>query len=401
MVFQQPAREQVKENVLTTSDNELRFIRLGNRAFPLLLTLNLFLPVISMAQAQQPAVEALRNKVYEVSATIETQPMPNADDSADDPAVWINSARPSASTVIGTDKKGGLAVYDLKGRQLQYLHDGNINNVDIRYNFLLDGRRVALVTAGNRTDNTIAIYRVNPSTRMLENVAARKVITLEVYGSCMYRSRSTGKFYYFVNSKAGHVEQWELFGNRQGRVDARKVRTLAVGSQTEGCVADDETGRFYIGEENVGIWKYGAEPNAGSGRVSVARTSPAGPLASNVEGLTLTYGKNGAGYLIASSQGNSTFVVYRRGGKNQFVKTFRVVDGKGIDGVSETDGIDATTAYLGAAFPYGVFITQDGHNDGNQNFKLVPLQAIIGVRERKLSVAKRIPGSEIKQALKH
>lgn len=381
---------------MPTSNNRLRHMRQAIGAFALLLALNLSVLVITTANAQQPTVVALRNKVYEVSATIETQPMPNADDAADDPAIWLNRSRPAASTIIGTDKKGGLAVYDLRGRQIQYLPDGKMNNVDIRYNFPLGGRRVALVTAGNRTDNSIAIYRVNPATRMLENVAARKITTLETYGSCMYRSRATGKFYYFVNSKAGKVEQWELSGNREGRVEAQSVRSFAVGSQTEGCVADDESARFYIGEENVGIWKYGAEPNAGTARTQVAKTSPEGPLVSNVEGLTLTYGKNGAGCLIASSQGSSTYVVYRRDGKNQFVKSFRIVDAAGIDGVSETDGIDATTVNLGPAFPYGVFITQDGHNDGNQNFKLVPLQSIIGSRGPKRSVVKRSRQSAIR-----
>src|SRR5262249_13638526 len=48
-----------------------------------------------------------------------------------------------------------------------------------------------------------------------------------------------------------------------------------------------------------------------------------------------------------------------------------------IDAVSGTDGIDATSASLGPAFPQGMFIAQDGENDGcNQNFKFVPWHAI-------------------------
>ncbi|PYK99620.1 MAG: hypothetical protein DME19_08030 [Verrucomicrobia bacterium] len=31
-----------------------------------------------------------------------------------------------------------------------------------------------------------------------------------------------------------------------------------------GCVADDELGLFYVAEEAAGIWKFGAEPDAGS-----------------------------------------------------------------------------------------------------------------------------------------
>ncbi len=259
--------------------------------------------LVSARQTKPPTPDP----VLEVSATVETQPVPNAEDAADDPAIWVHPSNPAASTIIGTDKGGGLAVYDLAGKQIQYLPDGKMNNVDIRSGFPLGGKPVALVTAGNRTDNSIAIYRVNESTRLLENVAARKITTLEVYGSCMYHSSVTGKFYYFVNGKTGAVEQWELFDDGKGKVDARRVRNLKVDSQPEGCVADDQLGHFYIGEENVGIWKYGAEPTSGATRTAIDKTGAGGHLTSNVEGLCIAYGTTGDGYLIASSQGNNTY----------------------------------------------------------------------------------------------
>jgi 3-phytase len=302
--------------------------------------------------------------------------MPHEGDAADDPAIWVHPSDPARSTIIGTDKLGGLAVYDLAGAQIQYLPDGNMNNVDLRAGFVLGGRNVALVTAGDRSGNRIAIYRIDPATRQLENVAARPITTLEVYGSCMYHSPRTGKLYYFVNSKAGAVEQWELFDDGSGRVDGRRVRTFAVGSQTEGCVADDELGRFYIAEEAVGIWRYGAEPGDGDARTQVDRAGQGGHLTSNVEGLALVYGADGAGYLVASSQGSSSYALYQRGG-NAYAGSFAIGAGNGIDAVSDTVGIDATAANLGPAFPQGVFVAQDGSNDGdNQNFKLVPWQAI-------------------------
>jgi 3-phytase len=315
-----------------------------------------------------------------VNATIETAPVPSDGDAADDPAIWVNPKDPTLSTIIGSNKRGGLAVYDLGGKQLQYLSDGLMNNVDLRAGFALAGQEVTLVAAGNRADNSIAIYRVNPSTRMLENVAARQIITIPAYGSCMYRSQKTGKFYYIVTSKSGDVEQWEL-SDSAGKVDARSVRRFKVGTQLEGCVADDELGHLYIGEEAVGIWKYGAEPDAGESRVQVDKAGPGGHLVADVEGLTIAHDKNGTGYLIASSQGNNTYVIYRREKDNAYVKTFSITAGNGIDAVEDTDGIDVTMAKLGAAFPEGVFVAQDGLNDqGNQNFKLVPLHLILRAR---------------------
>jgi 3-phytase len=312
-----------------------------------------------------------------VMATVETDPVPNGGDAADDPAIWVNPNDPAQSVIIGTDKRGGLAVYELSGKQIQYLPDGQMDNVDLRDGFKLGGQTVAIVTASNRKDNSIAIYKINPQSRTLENVAARKIKHgLTVYGMCMYRSVKTGKIYYFGTSKSGEVEQWELFESN-GKVDAKKARNFKLGSVVEGCVADDELGHFYVAEEAVGIWKFGAEPETGSEHTQVAKVGD-GHLFADVEGLAIAYGKDGAGYLIASSQGNHSYVVYRRESNNEFVKKFRVSAGEGVDGCEETDGIDVTTANLGPSFPHGVFVVQDGFNDkGNQNFKLVPLQTIV------------------------
>ena len=316
--------------------------------------------------------------VLEVAATIETEPVRTQGDSADDATLWVDPNDPSQSLVIGTNKQRGLAIYDLNGKEVQFLPDGRLNNVDHRDEFPLGGVKISLVTASNRSNNSVAIYRVNPETRRLENVAARSIATVEAYGSCMYHSQATGKFYYIVTNKRGEVEQLELFDNGNGRVDARRARLFKVGSQLEGCVADDELDQLYIGEEAVGIWKYPAAPDADVKPVKVDGVLPAGNLKADVEGLTIAYEKDGRGYLIASSQGNNTYVVYRREGNNAYVKTFRIVAGNGIDGVSETDGIHVIAQPLGPKFPHGVFIAQDGVDDkGTQNFKLIPWQSIV------------------------
>ena len=320
-----------------------------------------------------------------VLAAYETEPVPTSGDAADDPAIWVNSADPSKSTIIGTDKRRGLAVYDLTGRQLQFLPDGQLNNVDIRYEFPLGGQRVALVTAGNRLDNSIAIYKVNPKTRLLENVAARRVTTLEAYGSCMYQSAKTGKSYYFVDSVWGDVEQWELFDNGAGKVDARKVRSFSATAQTvsaealmEGCVADDYYGYLYVGLEDSGIRKFGADPDAGSSFTVVDTTGQGGHLSpDDVEGLTLYRRDDGSGYLVASNQGRNNFVIYQRKGNNEYIGTFKIAEGTGIDEVTHADGIAVTSRPLGSRFSDGMFVAQDHENDGrNQNFKLVPWEWI-------------------------
>ena len=245
----------------------------------------------------------------------------------------------------------------------------------------------AIVASANRADDSIAVYAVDQSSRLLRNVAAaRLLVDFDVYGSCLYRSQVTGQLYVFLTSKSGEVEQWRLFEVVPGHVGVRKVRHFDVGSQVEACVADDERGYVYIGEEAVGIWRYAAEPTGSMVRHMVDSTGDNGFLTADVEGLTLSYGPEGAGYLIASSQGSDEFVVYRRDGGNEYVATFQIVEGNGIDRVTHADGIDVMVANLGPRFPHGVFVTQDQRNDGeHQNFKLVPWQdidALIRARHR-------------------
>jgi 3-phytase len=315
----------------------------------------------------------------DVVAVAETTPVPHSDDAADDPAIWVDPTDPSHSAVIGTDKDGGLAVYDLEGRQLQYVPDGQLNNVDLRGGFSLGGADVTLVTAGDRGDNSIAVYKLDPATRRLENVAARSFEPdLTIYGSCMYKSRVNGKTYFIATSETGDIEQWELFDAGDGKVDGRQARSLHPKSgKSEGCVADDDLGRLYVSEEERGIWRYGAEPDAGEQRTQVDATGE-GRLVADVEGLAIAKGEGEAGWLIASSQGDSSYAVYARNGDNEFVRRFRIGAANGIDAVEETDGIEVTTADLGGRFAGGLFVAQDGRNPGaNQNFKLVPWDSIV------------------------
>lgn len=317
-----------------------------------------------------------------VLATAETTPVADADDAADDPAIWVDPTDPARSVVIGTNKKQGLYVYDLAGKILQFLPDGRMNNVDLRDGFLLGGRRVALVTASDRTHKSIAIYALDPATRRLTEVAAGLQATnlSDPYGLCMYRSRKTGETYVFINDPTGLVRQWRLAATPEGKVRAEVVRSFAFNSQVEGCVADDHAGALYVAEEDVALWKLGAEPGAGDRRTLVAAVRDNPALKDDLEGVGLFAQPRGRGYLVVSSQGNNTYAVFDRSGANRYRGSFAVAPNTaaGIDGVSETDGLDVTSASL-PGYPGGLFVTQDGYNvspPANQNFKFVPWRAI-------------------------
>ena len=182
-----------------------------------------------------------------VVAVVETDPVPNGDDAADDPAIWVDRDDPSRSTVIGTDKDGGLGVYDLTGKELQYLPDGEMNNVDLRDGFMLDGVSVTIVTAGNRSDNTIAIYTVNAETRRLSKPrpAASHRSSRRTARACTEARRrassTTSSRARTAGRAVGAVRRRRAWSTKTGAQPARRSEQL------EGCVADDQLGRLYVG----------------------------------------------------------------------------------------------------------------------------------------------------------
>jgi 3-phytase len=330
----------------------------------------------------QPAPPATPGKLALVKPTMETQPVKGGGDAADDPAIFVHPTDPARSVIVATDKKAGLYVYDLAGKPLQFLPDGKMNNVDLRGGFKLGGKATTLVAASDRTHKSIALYTLDPDTRMLTNVADGVQATglSDPYGLCMYKGRK-GATYVFISDPDGGVRQWKLVATQAGKVRAEKVRDLKFDTQTEGCVADDEAGALYVAEEDVALWKLGAEPTAGQAKTAVVRIKDNPALKDDLEGVGLYAQPGGKGYLVVSSQGNNSYALFRRQGDNAYVGSFAAVaDGAaGIDGISETDGLDVTSASLGAGLENGAFVAQDGRNVSppeNQNFKLVPWSAI-------------------------
>jgi 3-phytase len=346
----------------------------ARRAFLLIAAI---LPAIVVSGCEIPNLTVAR-----VSATLETDPVPGTGDAADDAAIWVHPDDPARSVVIGTDKAdGGLAIYDLTGRQIQYLDTDKLNNIDLRNGFALQGKSTALLIATSRSEDTMEAFRIEPATRRLSEVpASQNGAGFAVLGTCMYRSPSSGKFYVFITErKGGRVEQWEVQEGGAG-ITFSRVRALDVGGESEGCVADDEKRLLYIAEQDRAIWRYGAEPDSGNDRVRLGSVGWFGRLSPDIEGLAIYKTPEGGGYLIASSQGDDTFHLYDRG-SGAHVGAFRITEGV-VDSVSETDGIEVASVPLGPAFPNGLFVAQDGYNeepDGRkerQNFKFVRWEAI-------------------------
>ena len=316
-----------------------------------------------------------------VTAALETDRVAGSGDAADDPAVW--AAPDSAdSLILGTDKTAGLYAFNLDGSIHQRLEVGRLNNVDVRQGFFVDGREMALAAASDRTNIAVAFFLIDPGTREITPAPGGivPVDLVDPYGFCLYRSPIDGALYAFVNGKeTSDVIQLHVTW-QDGAIAATPVRRFTVGSQPEGCVADDRTAHLYVGEEAVGVWRYGAEPGDSNVRTLFAEAD-GDRIVADVEGLALWPRGADSGYLIASSQGDSAFAVYDLE-TGIYETRFAIVDGE-VDGTSETDGIELYPAPLGEAFPQGVFVAQDDADDtGGQNFKIVDLRALRGVLPR-------------------
>ena len=91
----------------------------------------------------------------------------------DDPAIWVNPIDSSKSLVNGTDKdaKGGLYVFDLKGKSIPEKTIKNLNrpnNVDIAYNLIINRNKVDIAVTTERYTHKLRIFAL-PTMKPLDN----------------------------------------------------------------------------------------------------------------------------------------------------------------------------------------------------------------------------------------
>lgn len=331
--------------------------------------------------------ELLEQQKFEtrIHASAETRPVESGDgeDAADDPAIWVNHEYPAKSLILGTNKTAGLYAYDLNGKILQYHKVGRLNNVDIRQGFNYKNRQVALVAGSNRSNNSITLFYIDPeSAELSDSIRNIQSGVDEVYGVCFYQNNDENKYYVFVNGKGGKLEQWELTGGNS--IEASLVKTFAFPSQPEGMVADDQKGILYIGVEDIGIFKLPVDQIGSLEPMLLSGSDSLNPnIIYDIEGLALFSTEN-KDYLLASIQGNFSYAIFELGENERYVSSFVIGDGKTVDGVEETDGIEINQSNFGELYPKGILVVQDGYNFdndslANQNFKIVPFELVLDI----------------------
>lgn len=358
----------------------------------------------------------------------------------DDPAIWVHPTDKSKSLVVTALKKGGIDVYNMQGELLQFIKPepappcessvkkcknkaGRLNNVEIVYDFNLDGKSVDLVLLSDRGLDKLAIYTIDVNAdKLLTYVTAPTAPLIftknqkkvnkgnTAYGLATAKTDKTMAF--VTQNSETRVAQLEVFDNGNGTISYKNIANLDFPEKfllpdnslwtpcseedgehphLEGMVADIDNNALFLAQEDVGIWKVSLSDAANSQKwqliskvnaygvpysrkwsdaedeyickLDTSKDNDYGNdhLIADVEGLTIYDGGNGKGYLLASSQGDNTIALFNRTAPYEYINSFTVGDGN-IDGVDETDGMMVVNANFGKEFSQGVLVMQDGDN---------------------------------------
>lgn len=322
------------------------------------------------ACATTPAITGL--PPVAVTARGETVPVGTAaQDAADDPAIWRNVANPAASLIVATDKKAGLYVYGLDGAIRHFSDAGFVNNVDLAQ---VPGHGV-IVVASDRNDLANArlqFHLLDQASGALTLLGTAPGGTGEGYGLCLGQAGGNLRVYSVL--KEGRIHEYLVdLGTPGSAPVVTAQRILSVATQPEGCVVDARNGTLYVGEEMRGLWRFAAGAQTGELVAPIDNRY----LVADLEGLALAPEGTDGGYLVASSQGDNAYAVFRLPGIEP-IGRFRIAAGA-LGSTEETDGIDLIQGDFGSDYPAGLFVAQDGQNEpAAQNFKLVSWAEIKG-----------------------
>ncbi len=285
----------------------------------------------------------------------------------DDAAIWVHPTDPSLSLLLIGNERYGLQVHEPNGLLRKHLNPtAKPNNVDLIYDFDLGEKKADLAIASCFMDESpgVMIWRIDAAKRKVIESREAPIPVLGdsvPLGLCTYHSRKTGKCYFFVTQANGEIEQYELIAGSDEKITAKLVRSLKNKTKTEGCVADDERGVVYFAEEDVGVWRFNAEPDGGTSGTIVVRINENG-LVPDIEGLALFQTRGGGGYLLVVSQGvvggRSVVNVYDRAEGNAYITSLRLTEPV-TGGIERASGLAVTSAAISPQFPAGMLVIND------------------------------------------
>jgi 3-phytase len=277
---------------------------------------------------------------------------------------------------------GALAVFGIDGKLRDLLKGPDRpNNVDVEYGLDLDGTSTDIAVVTERLGRRLRVYGIAPDGHEVRDISAGTMPILEgasgnrgaPMGIGLYRRPKDGAIFAIVSPKTGPKEnylwQYRLQGDGTGRVKATFVRRFGAFSgvgEIEAVAVDDELAYVYYADEDVGIHKYSADPDAPDANRELALFSTTG-YRQDREGVGIYALPDGTGYIVSVDQvpGESVFHIYRREGEpgrpHDHSRALLLFKG----GADDTDGIDVTSTSLGPDFPDGALVAM---NSKRRNF---------------------------------
>lgn len=331
-----------------------------------------------------------------IKAKVVTQPVKG---DTDDPAIWINPNDPGKSLIIGTDKKAGgaLYVFDLDGNVIEEKTVRGLkrpNNVDVEYGLILNGNPVDIAVATERGTNSIRAFSL-PDMKEIDNGGIEVFAGTDQQapmGIALYKRPTDDAIFAIVSRKEGPTEnylwQYLLEDDGSGVVKGTVVRKFGNYSgvkEIESIAVDDQLGYVYYSDEQVGVRKYYADPDAPDADVELGIIHTQDYLEDN-EGISIYCIDDKTGYILVSDQSANRFRIYPREGKLEVIdeedpednepaqphvhKLIKVINVS----TNNSDGSDVTSVALGDKFPNGLFVAMSD----NKTFQLYDWADIAG-----------------------
>lgn len=283
---------------------------------------------------------------------------------SDDPAIWVNAANPSESTVLGTDKGdsiGGVYTFRLDGhidRARSVTPLLRMNNVDVEYAMRFGSVTKDIAIATERLRMSIRVFSM-PDMKAIDG-GGIKVFDGDTsrapMGVSIYKRPRDGQVFAIVGGKSGpndhYLAQYALRAEN-GRVSAAKVREFGNYSgkkEIESIFVDDELGYVYYSDEGVGVRKYHADPDSGSKELALFATTG---FVEDHEGIAMYRKDSASGFLIVSDQGGNRIQVFPREGTPVNAHDHQVLAVIPVR-AQQADGLDVTARSMGPAFPRGM-----------------------------------------------
>jgi 3-phytase len=335
-----------------------------------------------------------------VPYTSQTQPGARSGGAAvNDVALWVNPANPAASRLITADQNNGLFTYALDGGEVQGVTEALFLSVDVVSGVPgLPGDSRTLVLGASPSLSGLVPYVMDavPDAGLLTRLSPTSPPLSQGtnYGTVRLIRGADGSFQAFggLAGAGGGLRQFTLTPT-DGGVSATLVREIPTGGVVQGLVVDPAYGTVYVAAQGQGLYRYGANADAGTQGQQVVGLSNDGGLSS--VGRMALYALNGTeGYLVVSDPNASTFVLFDRRTLGR-VGSFQLVqpDG-GTDGVDQSRGLVVYPGSLGAAFPEGLFAAHDAFSSSTlgDNVKLTSWGNVARAFTPPLGIAQPLDG---------